>query len=71
VKQTTRRLGPSMRFIADLSDWENSLHNITIGQSGQPFSSHFRDQWDAYYAGRSFAMEFGKVKAVSTLEIRP
>ncbi|MCC6341672.1 MAG: penicillin acylase family protein [Bryobacterales bacterium] len=71
VKQTTRRLGPSMRFIADLSDWERSLHNITIGQSGQPFSSHFRDQWDAYYAGRSFAMEFGNVKAAAVLEIRP
>ena len=35
VKQTTRKLGPSMRFVADLGDWDNSLNNITVGESGQ------------------------------------
>src|SRR4029079_13819697 len=35
VKQITRRLGPSMRMAADLSDWDRSLLNIPIGQSGQ------------------------------------
>lgn len=58
VKQTSRRLGPAMRFVADLANWDASLANITIGQSGQPLSSHFKDQWDAYYAGRSFPMRF-------------
>lgn len=71
VKQTTRRLGPSMRFVADLSNWENSLANITTGQSGQPLSGHFRDQWDAYYKGRSFPMEFSKVLARKTLDVIP
>lgn len=71
VKQTTRRLGPSMRFIADLSNWEGSLHNVTMGQSGQPFSAHFRDQWNSYISGRSFPMEFQKVNAKETLQINP
>ncbi|MBI3682452.1 MAG: penicillin acylase family protein [Acidobacteria bacterium] len=71
VKQTTRRLGPSMRFVADSSNWENSLFSVTIGQSGQPFSKHFRDQWQAYYEGRCFAMPFARVEAKSVLEIQP
>ena len=64
VKQLTRTagyVGPSLRMIADTSDWERSLEDITIGQSGQFLSSHYRDQWDAYYTGHSFPMGFGKV----------
>jgi penicillin amidase len=71
IKQTTQRLGPSMRFIADLSDWERSLNNLTIGESGQFLSSHYKDQWDAYYVGRSFPMQFGRVEAKQTLVIDP
>ena len=46
VKQTTRTLAPSMRMNADLGDWDRSLLNIPIGQSGQILSSHYKDQWD-------------------------
>jgi penicillin amidase len=70
-KQTTQRLAPSMRMNADLGDWERSLLNETIGQSGQIFSSHYRDQWDHYYYAQSYPMPFGKVEAKSTLELRP
>lgn len=58
VKQTTRRLGPSMRFAADLANWNNSYLNLTVGQSGQVLSSHYKDQWNAYWAGRSFPMRW-------------
>jgi penicillin amidase len=71
VKQTTRVLEPSMRMNADLGDWDRSLFNIAIGQSGQILSSHYKDQWDDYYAARSYPMQFGKVEAASTLEFRP
>jgi len=71
IKQTTERLGPSMRFIADLSDWDHSLNNITIGESGQFLSRHYKDQWDAYYVGRSLPMQFGKVEAKQTLVVEP
>ena len=71
VKQTTRGLEPSMRMNADLGDWERSLLNVPIGESGQVLSSHYQDQWEAYYSGRSYAMQFGKVDAKSRLEFRP
>jgi penicillin G amidase len=71
IKQTTQRLGPSMRFVADFSDWDHSLNNITIGESGQFLSRHFKDQWDAYYAGRSFPMEFKSLSVKDTLTIQP
>ena len=71
VKQTTRGLAPSMRMDADLGDWERSLLNVQIGQSGHPFSSHYRDEWKAYYEGRSFRMQFGNVDVKSTLQFRP
>jgi acyl-homoserine lactone acylase PvdQ len=71
IKQTTLVLGPSMRFIADLSNWDGSLNNLTVGESGQILSPHYKDQWDAYYSGRSFPMQFERVDAKSTLEIRP
>ncbi len=70
VKQTTRILAPSMRLDADLSDWDRSQENITIGQSDEILSRHYRDQWPAYYVGRSFPMQYRSVKASSTLEFR-
>ena len=71
VKQTTRRMGPSMRFVADLSSWDQSLNNITVGESGQFLSWHYKDEWDAYYAGHSFPMQFQKVDAKATLRVKP
>jgi penicillin amidase len=71
IKQTTQVLGPSMRFVADLGDWDRSLNNITIGQSGEILSRHYKDQWDAYYVGRSFPMEFRRVEAKDTLNVVP
>ncbi len=73
VKQMRREenLGPSMRMVVDFSDLDRSLQNITIGQSGQVLSRHYKDQWDAYYAGRSFPMQFNKIDAKETLVFLP
>ncbi len=71
IKQTTRSIGPSMRFVADPADWDHSLNNLTIGESGQILSSHYKDQWDAYYTGRSFPMQFDRVAAKATLVVQP
>jgi penicillin amidase len=71
VKQTSLKLGPSMRLNADLSNWDNSMLNIPIGESGHILSSHYRDEWDAYYAGHSFPMQFNKVDVKDTLKIEP
>ncbi|HUS08157.1 MAG TPA: penicillin acylase family protein [Bryobacteraceae bacterium] len=70
VKQTTKRIGPSMRMVVSTADWENSLQNITLGESGQFLSWHYRDQWNAYYSGRSFPMHFLNVDG-SVLTVLP
>ena len=70
VKQTTVRVGPSMRMVVDFGDPQGGLLNIPIGQSGHPLSSHFKDQWDAYSNARSFPMHFPsgwRTKATLTL----
>jgi penicillin amidase len=71
VKQTTRLLGPSERMDASVGDWEASLLNLPIGESGHVASRHYRDQWDAYYNGKSFPMQFNKVNAKSTVTFVP
>ena len=71
VKQYTRRLGPSLRMVVDLGDMEHSFANLVTGESGQRLSPHYKDQWDAYYAGRSFPMQYRKVDAKNVLVIKP
>jgi penicillin G amidase len=71
IKQTSRKLGPSLRMIVDFGDFDRSLENITVGESGQVLSRHYRDQWSAYYGGTSFPMQFDKVDASAVLAVRP
>ena len=52
IRAATRTHGPSMRFIADLSNWDNSLMLLPAGQSGQPASSHYTDQFSYWYEGK-------------------
>jgi penicillin amidase len=58
VKQTNRRFGPAMRFIADTANWDNSIMLITTGQSGQWLSQHYRDQFPAWFDGRALVSPF-------------
>lgn len=58
VKQTTPSHGVSMRLVVDFSDPDGSLNNITLGQSGQLFSRHYRDQFEHWLNVRSFPMWF-------------
>jgi penicillin amidase len=71
VKQTTLTLGPSERMVADLGDWDRSVQNLVTGESGSVASGHYKDQWPAYYVGRSFPMEFEHVDAKDVLRVRP
>jgi penicillin amidase len=71
VKQLNQRLGPSERMDVSVGDWDASLLDLTIGESGHIASWHYRDQWDAYYAGQSFPMQFGKVDVKSTATFVP
>ncbi|MGE5326261.1 MAG: penicillin acylase family protein, partial [Deltaproteobacteria bacterium] len=55
---TTPTVGPSMRMVVDLSNLDDSVQNITLGESGEILSDYYRDQFDAWYHGRSFPMLF-------------
>ncbi len=58
VKQVGRTFGPSQRFTMDWSNIDGSTENIALGESGNPYSAYFRDQWSDYYAGATFALPF-------------
>lgn len=58
VKAAGRAFGASQRFTADLSNLDRSTLNIITGQSGQPFSPHYMDQWVAWYGGTTFTLPF-------------
>ena len=47
-----------MRMVVDFSDLEQSMQNIALGESDQPFSPYYRDQLAAWYSGQSFPMLF-------------
>lgn len=50
--------GPAMRFVADLSDWDRSLMEVTPGESGQYGSPHYRDQFQTWVNGRGLPAPF-------------
>ncbi len=58
VKQVGRAFGPSQRFTMDWSDIDGSTENIVLGESGNPLSPYFRDQWHAWYGGTTFPLPF-------------
>ncbi|MEO6911951.1 MAG: penicillin acylase family protein, partial [Edaphobacter sp.] len=60
IKQVGRSFGPSERFTADLSDLDKSTLNLVLGQSGNPASPWFMDQWPAWLGGTTFPLPFTK-----------
>jgi penicillin amidase len=60
VKQMNGQLGPSQRLTVDWSDLDNSTENIVFGQSGNPLSPWYGDQWPFWYAGTTFALPFSE-----------
>jgi hypothetical protein len=60
-----------MRMAADFSDWDRSLLNVAIGQSGQILSSHYRDEWGHYYVGESYPTQYRSVQGKAVLRLMP
>jgi penicillin amidase len=58
VKQVGRDFAPSQRFTMDWSNVDGSTENIVLGESGNPYSPYFRDQWKDWYGGTTFALPF-------------
>jgi penicillin G amidase len=60
VKQVGETFGPSERYTADLSDFDQSTLNTVTGQGGNLLSPYYMDQWKAWYEGTTFALPFSK-----------
>jgi penicillin amidase len=58
VKQVGRKFGPSERMTVDFGDLDRSTLNVVLGESADPASEWFMDQWSAWYHGTTFAMPF-------------
>jgi len=58
VKQVHRAFGPSQRFTIDWANVDGATEDITMGESGDPLSPYYRDQWPYWYNGRTFALPF-------------
>jgi len=58
VKQVGREFGPSERFTADLSNFDQSTLNTVTGQAGNFLSPFYMDQWNAWYEGTTFGFPF-------------
>jgi penicillin amidase len=60
VRAATKRHGPSMRFIANLANWDDSILLIPAGESGQVGSGHYTDQFSQWYEGKPIVAPFSE-----------
>lgn len=58
--------GPSSRRVIDFADIENSFGILPTGQSGNPFSKHYKDQVELYNAGKFRKMKLNKKEIILT-----
>ena len=56
--------GPSTRRIIDFNDLENSWSILPTGQSGNPFSEHYRDQASMYNKGTFRKMKMNQKEII-------
>ena len=61
--------GPSTRRIIDFSDIENSKSILPTGQSGNPFSAHYKDQAEMYIQGKFRKMMMNETEIKNSKEI--
>jgi penicillin amidase len=75
VRAAMKTHGPSMRFVANPANWDESILLIPAGQSGQRGSSHYSDQFSYWYEGKPIFAPFSdaaEAKATKhTLTLKP
>jgi penicillin G amidase len=52
--------GASVRFVFDVGAWDNSMAVNTPGQSGDPFSPHYRDLFPLWAAGAYVPLRYSR-----------
>lgn len=58
VNATRAGFGPAMRFVADLANFDDSLMELTPGESGQYASPYYRSQFRRWVGGEGIAAAF-------------
>jgi penicillin amidase len=75
VRAATQHHGPAMRFVANPGNWDESILLIPAGQSGQPGSSHYSDQFSYWYEGKPIFAAFSDAAEAKarkhTLTLKP
>ena len=73
VKQVDRMFGPSQRLTVDLSNPDNTTLNVVLGQSGNPASPYFLDQFKSWLEGTTYPLAFTQeaTRATHTLTLKP
>jgi penicillin amidase len=51
-------LGASQRLTVDWSNLDGSTENIVMGESGDPLSAYYLDQFPSWYSGKTFPLPF-------------
>ncbi len=74
-RAASRDHGPAMRFVANTANWDESIILIPAGESGQPGSEHYRDQFSYWLDGKPIYGPFSdageaKIKR-HTLTLKP
>jgi penicillin amidase len=67
IKKVGLGYGPSERFTADLSDPDNTTLNLTLGQSGNPVSPWYMDQFQDWLNGRTYPLPFTPAVAQASI----
>jgi penicillin amidase len=60
VKAVSRAHGPSERMTVDLAALDRSTLNLVTGESGNPLSPYYMDQWKAWYEGFTFSLPYSQ-----------
>ena len=75
VRAASKTHGPAMRFVANPANWDESILLITSGESGQPGSSHYSDQFSYWYEGKPIFAPFSDAAETQakkhTLTLKP
>jgi penicillin amidase len=75
VKQVGRSFGPSERFTTDVGNPDRTTLNEVLGQSGDPVSPWYMDQFEDWLNGRTYPMPFNsgipQGTATHTLTLTP
>jgi penicillin G amidase len=75
VRAASKTHGPAMRFVANPANWDESLLLIPSGESGQPGSSHYSDQFSYWYEGKPILAPFSDAAEAKakrhTLTLKP